>query len=197
MTEMVPEKILEARTASFGISHLLSYKDYEHRDEYAADARWLFDTILPPFQRELVWDHGMMARFVESIWKGVDIGRYVVNDAQDAPHKRKQGGGIEWHPTDRWLIDGQQRLTAIQTYLDDGFAIKGADGMLHMWSDLPKVDQRHFGAKPFDRGMVRIYDEHDLRVLYDTMNFGGIPHRADQRALPEDDKEWTSAPGRR
>ena len=194
MTDMVPDKILDARTASFGIGHLMMYRDYEHKAEHADDARWLFDAILPPFQRELVWDQAMMVRFVESIWKGVDIGRYVVNDAQDAPHRRKPGGGIEWHPTDRWLIDGQQRLTAIRTYLEDDFAIRGADGRLHLWSDLPKVDQRHFGNKPFDRGIVRIQDEHDLRVLYDTMNFGGVPHRPHQRALPEDDAGWTSGP---
>jgi hypothetical protein len=186
MTDMVPERVLDARSASFSISHLVAYQDFQHKADYDPDAVWLFDTIIPPFQRKLVWTEAQMARFINSIWAGIDIGRYVVNDAMDAPWQQRAAAGCSWHPTDRWLIDGQQRLTAIQYYLTDRFPIRGKDGHLHLWSDLSEVDRRQFGHKEFSRGIVKIYDEHNLRVLYDLMNFGGVAHEASERALPED-----------
>jgi hypothetical protein len=191
MTDRVPAKMIDARTGNYGISHLLSYfnKGSDERENYPADARWLFDTVLPPFQRSLEWDEAMMIRFIESAWMGVDIGRYVVNDAQDAPPRTFKDGSWLWHKTDRWLIDGQQRLTAISCYVQDQFAVKGADGRLWKWTDLPLVDQRKFGSIGFDRGIIKVYSEVDLRVLYDRMNFGGIAHREDQRALPEGEPE--------
>ena len=199
MTAMVPEKILDARTANFGIGHLLASAGFDHRSEYDPDAVWLFDTILPPFQRGVEWDEAMMVRFIESIWMGMDIGRNVVNDAQDAPGAGTRAGGKPlWHPSDRWLIDGQQRLTAIHRYVSDRFPIVGADGIPHLWSELPKVDQRHFASRQFDRGITSIHNELDLRILYDRMNYGGMRHREDQRALPDGEPDgWTPAPGMR
>ena len=192
MTDMVPRRILDARTASFGIGHLIMYEEYDGKNEHDAQANWLFDTIIPPFQRELVWDTDMMIRFIESAWMGMDIGRYVVNDASDAPSRKLKGDGIQWHPTDRWLIDGQQRLTAIKCYLNNEFPIRGADGESYLWSELTQVDRRRFGNIPFDRCITRISTELDLRVLYDRLNYGGVAHREDQRALPDGEPEgWT------
>ena len=182
MTDMTPSKLLNCSTSAFGIGHLLHVLDYEHKDEHDADAIWLFDTIIPPFQRQVVWNEAMMSRFITSIWQGVDIGRYIVNDIMDNPSPTD---GRIWHKEDHWLIDGQQRLTAIDRYVRDKIAIQGEDGRLWLWSDLSKSDHRKFGHIGFPRGIVRMGSEYDLRVLYDTMNFGGMAHTQEQRALPE------------
>ena len=47
MSVMVPEKLLDARTASYGIGHLLLHLSFDHREGYDQDAVWLFDAIPP------------------------------------------------------------------------------------------------------------------------------------------------------
>lgn len=185
----MPDRLIDGSTSNPGIDTLL------HALERGPDAdaqlfepgqEWLLGTFIPPFQRPVVWEEARMVRFVESAWLGVHLGVYVVNNAMDAPMTKLPDGGERFHPTDRWLVDGQQRLTALHCYFNDAFPVFGA-----RWSEVDKVDRRRFGRREFARVTTRIYNEDDLRVLYDRLNFGGVAHEQSQRALPEgEDEGW-------
>lgn len=73
-----------------------------------------------------------------------------------------------------WLIDGQQRVTAIRDFIEGRLSV--FDG-LH-YADLPRPEQ----LRRFDRVVLtRIVlpndtDEATLKSLYLRMNYGGVSH---------------------
>lgn len=185
----MPERLIGGTTSNTGMDSLIfAFEKGSGHDaaSYEPGQEWLLGTFIPPFQRPVVWDEGRMIRFVESAWLGVHLGVYVVNNAMDAPMRRTEGGGEVFHRTDRWLIDGQQRLTALDRYFRDQFPVFGA-----RWSELEPLDRRRFGRREFARVTTRVYEEADLRVLYDRLNFGGVAHRPEERAVPGgEDEGW-------
>lgn len=134
--------------------------------------------FLPPFQRPLVWDEARMIAFVESAYLGIHLGTIVYNDGLDLPMK-----GSRFHFTDRWLIDGQQRCNALWNYVNDAFPIFVGTPHEHHWSDLNQTEQRTFKGIRIGYTELKIDDEQHLRLVYDRLNFGGVPHTEDQRAL--------------
>ncbi|WP_198014640.1 DUF262 domain-containing protein [Salipiger mucosus] len=120
---------------------------------------------LPTWQRPLVWTEEQNIRFLESLWLGLPVGTYSYNMVLD-------GGAL-----DGLLIDGQQRLNAIQRYLEDAFPVFG-----HRWSEVTKVDQRLFKLTAFPSYCTQSSDEQYLRDYYNRMNFGGVAHTEEQRA---------------
>ena len=80
------------------------------------------------------------------------------------------------------LLDGQQRLSAIQSYLLGEFAVPDAQGIACFWQDLSRVERRKFGSKVFSRAVVHSWDEDELRRVYDLRSFGGTPHQDHERA---------------
>lgn len=125
---------------------------------------------LPPWQRGLVWSTTQQQRFIESAWLGLHLGMVVVNGVRHS----KRG---TLHPLSGLLLDGQQRLAAIEAYLDSRFAVSG-----HYWHQLAAHERARFARTPFTRCEVSVWDEARLRDLYDRMNFGGTAHTPDQRA---------------
>jgi hypothetical protein len=169
----LPEPIMRASTSQFGMGHLVfQLLDNTDRKKYWPNdtAEWLCGHRLPPFQRPAVWTQAQKIRFIESAWLGVHLGTYVVNrnDAwvNDQPH-----------PMDLWLIDGQQRLRAIQEYLTDVFPVFDL-----RYGELNYLEKRRFDAFPFACSIVHESSEAVLRLLYDRLNFGGTQHTEDQRA---------------
>ena len=178
-----PNRMLDGSARSWTLNHL-----YHERACYLADPvkesemflpnqTWLMGQILPPFQRDLVWDINRMVRFIESAVYGLHLGTWVYNNAADAPMSVINGKQF-YHPTDKWLIDGQQRLTALDKFFNDDFQVFGST-----WSQVDRPRQRMFLANThFAAFETRIYDEAILRELYDRLNFGGVAHTEDQRA---------------
>jgi hypothetical protein len=179
-----PERQIEGTTRAFTLDtyfhqHQRSRSAGELSDRrqfHAPDAVWLFDTIIPPFQRALVWDEARMIRLIESIICGISIGTIVVNDTSSVTMKNGRN-----HPTDRWLIDGQQRLSALERYFDDAFAVYGT-----RWSKVPEIARRDFLSAPLPAIVVHMSDETALRTLYDRMNFGGVAHTPTQAAITQE-----------
>lgn len=126
---------------------------------------------LPQWQRGLVWDVAQSTRFIESVYAGVHLGTFVYNQS------------IGKHALNGLLIDGQQRLHAIERYVADGFAVKGQDGVARFWSELTSDEQAHFGRMPFGFSVVKHDDEASLMRLYDLLNFGGTAHTEADRVL--------------
>src|SRR3546814_5854747 len=66
--------------------------------------------FIPPFQRPLVWEMDRKIAFIESAYLGIHLGTIVFNDALNLPMVDGR-----FDPTDRWLIDGQQRRSEEHT----------------------------------------------------------------------------------
>lgn len=122
--------------------------------------------FLPKWQRPLVWTEAQDIAFIESAWRGIPLGTYSFNMLFD-------GSEI-----DMILIDGQQRMNAIQRYLNDEFPVFG-----YRWSEVTEVDQRVWGMQVgFACYRCRTRDEEYLRSYYNLMNFGGTAHKESERA---------------
>jgi uncharacterized protein with ParB-like and HNH nuclease domain len=117
--------------------------------------------VLPNFQRPPVWTLEQKIRFVESCWLGLPIGMIIYNrpERYDSPY-------------DGWLLDGQQRVTALFEYMDDAFPIFG-----HLFSELTKPDHRNWSMSvSLPHAQTRIENEAELREVYDRLAYGGTPH---------------------
>lgn len=129
--------------------------------------RMVMSFALPAWQRPLVWDRARQVAFLESAWRGVPLGTYTFNRAEDLSG-----------PLDNLLIDGQQRLYALQLYVEDELPVFG-----YRWSEITEVDRRTFeNSHMFASYKTTSDDEAYLRSYYDLMNFGGVAHTEDQRA---------------
>ena len=126
----------------------------------ASGQRVLGAFILPPFQRPSVWTPEQKVRLIESIWRGLPIGSYVVNDTNS------------WKPGTNnpqyWLIDGQQRWQAIIDYVADEFPVLG-----YSYSELSDPDRRYFDDWVFPCYRTRINDVAILQDLYERLAYGG------------------------
>jgi hypothetical protein len=126
---------------------------------------------LPEWQRPAVWTDTQCIRFLESCYLGVGIGSFMVNFSimkNDAVHLV--------------LLDGQQRLRAIERYWNGELAVEGGDGIAYRWPDLTENEQAHFLRISFPWQMTEYESDAEVREAYDRHNFGGVAHTPDQRA---------------
>lgn len=137
---------------------------------YDKASRYACGYPVPAFQRELCWTQEQKVKFIESLWLGFNPGTYTVHRAD------WQKGGLP-EMFSGWLIDGQQRLSTIQSYWEDGFKVFGL-----YWSELSKIEMRRFHSIKFEHTEVAVWDEKLIRELYNRMAFGGTAHTEAQRA---------------
>jgi uncharacterized protein with ParB-like and HNH nuclease domain len=117
--------------------------------------------VLPPFQRPPVWTLAQKVRFLESCWMGLPIGSFIYN----RPNRFNS-------PFENWLLDGQQRVTAVLGYMEDEFPVFG-----RLFSQLTEVDYRVWDmSTAFPSMVTNIDDEAQLREVYDRLAYGGTPH---------------------
>jgi Protein of unknown function DUF262 len=121
--------------------------------------RYLGSFIVPTFQRRLVWSETQKARLIESIYLGLPIGSIVWNATQYT------------NPCDGWLLDGQQRMTAIIGYVAGHFSVQG-----WRFPDLPKSEKMHFWRMGISTIETQIDNEAECRDIYERLVFGGTPH---------------------
>ena len=127
--------------------------------------------VLPPFQRPRAWDDERRARYVESLYLGLQGMPIVWNDAgeEDGP----DGGA---HPTEGWLIDGQQRIGAILAYVEEGLEVFAETEHRHRWADLTKAEQGVFARIQIPTVRIASSDATHLEEIYRRLAFGGVPH---------------------
>lgn len=131
-----------------------------------AYSRSVMGFCLPSWQRGFIWTEAQQIAFIESAWLGLNLGTFTYNV-----------GPIN-HPLDNLLIDGQQRLRAIECYLTDQFPVFG-----FRWSEVTDIDRRIWSFTTiFANYRTETTDESYLRDYYNMMNFGGTPHNEDERA---------------
>ena len=173
MISRLPKPLMLATTSNFALGHLIDHFDNDgRRASFANDVQteWLLGHRMPPFQRPPVWTMQQNVRFIESCWLGLHLGTYVINRVSTWIDGHP-------HPTDLWLIDGQQRLRALKSYLGNTFPVFN----LH-WSDLNDVERRTFENVGFACSTVSHTDAAKLRFMYDCLNFGGTVHTEQDRA---------------
>lgn len=125
---------------------------------------------LPQWQRPTAWDDNQCVQFLESIWLGVGLGTYMVNMSA------KPG------EADIVLLDGQQRLRAIERYWNDELAVTGEDSNAYFWTQLTDTEKAQFLRIPFPWILTAYKSDAELKAAYNRHNFGGVAHTADQRA---------------
>jgi hypothetical protein len=122
--------------------------------------------FIPEWQRPFVWTMKQNISLIESLWLGLPIGTYTFN--------RLYGNS----QTNNLLIDGQQRMNAIEMYLNDKFPVFG-----YHYSETTKIDKRRFRHScHFPCYITTTDNEEYLKSYYNLMNFSGTDHKANERA---------------
>lgn len=132
--------------------------------EPQASERVLGPYLLPAFQRPGVWTPAQEVALLESLWAGLPIGSLVYNrlDANRAP--------------DGWLLDGQQRVTAITRYLSGAFPVHG-----YRFTELEKPEQRGFLMKSIPAVETRMKSVEQCLDVYRRLAYGGTAHAEEHR----------------
>ena len=184
-----PERLMRGTPRDWSLGYL-----HERRVSYLRDPAKYVEMVypdqelllghpLPPFQRPQVWTRAQSARFVESAILGLHLGTWCYNAADDYPTV-KVAGRDYFDRTDMWLIDGRQRLTALDSYWNDDFEAFGL-----RWSEVSQEKRRRFlNGTMFTAYELRTNDVDYLREVYDRLNFGGTPHAPAQRATAEGER---------
>ena len=150
----------------------------EHKELLGKGAALVTDTgksyacglPVPGFQRDLCWTLEQEVAFIESAWLGLPLGTYSFHRMD----WRSDGVAMKYSG---WLLDGQQRLTAIQRYWEDQFSVFGL-----FFSELSQIEMRRFHAIKFSHYEPELWDERLIRDLYNRMALGGVAHKESDRA---------------
>lgn len=159
MTNTMPKPLFHGSAFSTTVDFVISKRDTDRQID--SDERWLGRFVLPNFQRPQVWTAEQKVKLIESIWLGLPIASFVYN----------QPDYTFDHPTDQWLIDGQQRITAIQEYVADEFEVFGS-----VYSDIDDRDRRRFQMSGFPCIQLNTTDRSFLEDVYYRLAYGGTPH---------------------
>jgi hypothetical protein len=174
-----PVQLLDGHQTTTDLEAIVDPIERPGRDDMSAPGQARIGPwFLPPFQRPAVWTEDQKIRFVESALLGVSLGSLVVVDALNMP----MAAPDRFAATDRWLLDGQQRVTALLAYRNDEIAVFQGTECEHRWSDLGTVERRGFWHVQIGLVKVATDDADYCREIYDRLNFGGTVHDEDQRA---------------
>jgi hypothetical protein len=112
----------------------------------------------PPYQRDLVWDTEDKVKLIDSIFKHVDIGKFVF---RRMPFKADQ-------PSYE-IVDGKQRLTAILDFMADKFSYRGKT-----WSQLSRLDRTFIGNYSVSYAQIsESVPLKDIMEIFVRLNTGG------------------------
>lgn len=138
-------------------SMMEKYIDYSGKKE-------ILGFVIPEWQRPLVWTDEQKIKLIESLWLGLNIGTYTYTTNDKNPD------------LDLILVDGQQRMNAIQEYINDGFKVFG-----YLYSETTIIDKRKFRSLHFSNYVLRDVTEQEMKDYYNMMNFSGTNHTEDQK----------------
>lgn len=163
MTYQLPEKVDLGRPSMSCLGQiLLNNKDTWFDTE---GKRTVMGYVLPKWQRGFVWTDNQSISLIESIWKGIPIGTFTYNSDENLGE------------FDGFLVDGQQRIRAIELYITDQIKVFGG-----YYSELSAIDKRKFASCSFPSYICSSKDESYLKDYYNLMNFGGVEHKQGEEA---------------
>ena len=162
---MIPPRIKLGQKWNIQLSSVLhNYRDYGHTPNTIMGYK------IPDFQRPLVWTLEQKIKLIESLYLGYDIGTFTINENADIPE------------IDNILIDGMQRLFAIQEYITDKFEVFGS---LYSELDFKYPDKRYrarFSSSSIGQYVLDSDDIQFLKQHYNRLNFSGTAHKEEDRA---------------
>ncbi|MEK0241530.1 DUF262 domain-containing protein [Klebsiella variicola] len=148
------------------------------KESVVMNADWTIETIdnqikkgnidlQPSFQRRGAWDDKRKSRLIESIVVGMPVPNIVL-----AEQKEHRGRFI--------VIDGKQRLMAINEFLADDFKLKGLDIRPELngkkYSELPSEDREYLDNSTLRSTVIRSWkDENFLYAIFYRLNSGSLP----------------------
>ncbi len=177
-TSMLDLRILQGSAENTMIMAGLDDGDRLRDADPSIGERQLGRFILPPFQRPPAWDRPRQVKLIESLWLGLPIAAYVYNQPSFFSAQ-----GLR---TDMWLIDGQQRWTAIHDYVAGRFEAFG-----RRYPDLSVREQRAFRQMTFPSIVLKSNDPVMLKDIYERLAYGGVAHE------PEPEPEGSASFGPR
>lgn len=139
-------------------------------DKQGYKGRRVMGYKLPSWQRKAKWSDQQCSRFLESIWMGAGLGAFMVNSNDSNKD------------IDQILLDGQQRLRAIERYFASEVTVLGQDGKAYQWTELNEDEQANFLRISFPWIESQYKVEQDCVDAYNRHNFGGIQHEESDRA---------------
>lgn len=172
-------RLIPSFTRSAGYAVDVLWTSIDHQLAQMAEGGGL--DLNPDFQRVHVWDDVRRRRFVEFCLRGGDSAREIYFNGAGYAGGNPPGPVV--------LVDGKQRLEAVQRFMRNGLAIFGG------WK-LRDFAAHHQRAFPFRHHLARLrFHVNDLatraEVLhwYLDINSGGVAHTEDElrrvRALLE------------
>lgn len=167
MKSQIPSRIDLGRSYTSPMAQCMGqYKEWKAGKVETHGRPTVMGFVLPDWQRGLVWTNEQKVAFIESAWLGIPLGTYSYNQAPL--------GSVY----DHLLIDGQQRMSAIQDYIEGEFSVFGL-----LFSELEPRDERRWSMTTiFASYVTNTENEQYLRDYYNLMNFGGTPHKETERA---------------
>jgi hypothetical protein len=116
--------------------------------------------LAPDYQRDYVWDKKDKEFLIDSIFKNIDIGKFVLIKLSD----------FEWLKRNKSyeILDGKQRLSTIIKFYENKFSYKGV-----YYNDLSKEDQRTFKNHTIAVAEVDEIDKKDILKYFLFLNRTG------------------------
>lgn len=128
------------------------------------------DIFVPDYQRDLVWDEGRQAKFIESLLVGLPIPYLFVADVGN--EDEELAGRLE-------IVDGTQRIRTLARFVRDELTLEGLRKLPALngfkFSDLPSSRQRRFNR--ITLRMIELTeraDEETRRDMFDRINTGSV-----------------------
>lgn len=158
------------------------YDDPDYPNSNRKNCHKLMGFFIPEFQRKEIWTVEQKQKFIESSFLGFDLGQLVVAE-----------GKFGTEEYDGWLIDGQQRLTAIRDFSENKFSIFNGIFYSDIKSENVSYDNNiydnnsritpyyHWIECNFDVIRLRDVTVEQLIELYDRLNYGGTAHTEEER----------------
>ncbi|NOI32021.1 DUF262 domain-containing protein [Vibrio coralliilyticus] len=143
----------------------------KEKSDYPWTNRFIGSWPLPTWQRGLVWTIEQKIAFIESVFMGYDLGSVMINELH-WPDGQKAST-----PMSEIIIDGQQRISALVSFVENEFPINGL-----YWKDLTREEKRTFREREIGVKSVACYDEEKLRIVYNHLNFSGVRHEHSEKA---------------
>lgn len=169
----VPKRIMNGTRRDYTLETLFRGIDMGTADTNVGE-RQLLSLTLPAWQRPEQWSVEKKKAFMEGIFLGFGTGQFVVNGSDWQPGEY----GIEHKPFSGWLIDGQQRISAVRDFVFNGMVL--FEGLTYKGMTAPEVRRFHREQFPcFELDYTA--DEQLLKTLYNRLNFGGVAHTPEQR----------------
>jgi hypothetical protein len=166
----MPQQFMNFNQSGVSIDELIRPRHGYSQKDYPWAKKMLGKFPLPEWQRDSVWLVSQKISFINSVYRGYDLGSIVINGYVE----RENDTLIKFSDC---LIDGQQRIETMLEYTNNKFKVHGC-----FWNEITTSDQRRFLSKELGKRMTHCFDEKILRDVYNHLNFSGTKHTDDERA---------------